>query len=516
MSSTQMKKSGKVFLVGAGPGDPGLITVKAREVLGEAEVVIYDYLASKRHLDYVPEEAERIYVGKKGGCHTMAQEDINRLIVERAREGKRVVRLKGGDPFIFGRGGEEAEELVEAGVPFEVVPGVTSGIAAAAYAGIPLTHRRYTTNVAFITGHEDPTKEESGIAWDKIATGIGTLVFFMGVKNLPRIVENLVANGRSPETPCAVIRWGTTLKQETVVGRLLDIVRLVKEKGLKPPAITVVGEVVGLREFLSWFENKPLFGRRIVVTRTREQASDLVKKLEELGAACEEFPTIRIVPPDSWEPLDKAIKDIKEFDWVIFTSVNGVKNFLLRLRATGCDLRSLGKCKVAAIGPKTAEMLEELYLKLDFVPSEYRAEGIIEGLKALGIAGKKVLIPRAEVAREILPEKLAEAGAEVKVVPAYKTVKPEGEEAEALVKLLEGREIDMVTFTSSSTVSNFVDILGRDRVASLLKGVDIACIGPITAETAQKFSIQPQVMPQEYTIDSMVKSIEAFYRDKHR
>ncbi|MEW5949969.1 MAG: uroporphyrinogen-III C-methyltransferase [Thermodesulfobacteriota bacterium] len=513
MSCTQMK-SGKVFLVGAGPGDPGLITVKAREVLGEAEVVIYDYLASKRHLDYVPEEAERIYVGKKGGCHTMAQGDINQLIVERAGEGKRVVRLKGGDPFIFGRGGEEAEELVAAGVPFEVIPGVTSGIAAAAYAGIPLTHRRYTTNVAFITGHEDPTKEESGIAWDKIATGIGTLVFFMGVKNLPHIVENLVANGRSPETPCAVIRWGTTLKQETVVGRLLDIVQLVKEKGLKPPAITVVGEVVGLRECLSWFENKPLFGRSIVVTRTREQASDLVRRLEELGAACEEFPTIRIVPPDSWEPLDKAIKDIKEFDWVIFTSVNGVKNFLLRLKAVGGDLRSLSACKVAAIGPKTAEMLEDLYLKLDFVPSEYRAEGIIEGLKALGIAGKKALIPRAEVAREILPEKLAEAGAKVKVVPAYKTVKPEAEEAEALVKLLEGREIDMVTFTSSSTVSNFVEMLGRDRVAFLLKGVDIACIGPVTAETAQKFGIQTQVMPQEYTIDSMVQSIEAFYRDK--
>ncbi len=514
MSDNRVKMTGKVFLIGAGPGDPGLITVKARDVLGRADVVIYDYLASKRLLEYAPAGAEQIYVGKKAGCHTMAQEDINRLIVERAGEGKVVARLKGGDPFVFGRGGEEAEELAAAGIPFEIIPGITSGIAAAAYAGIPLTHRRYTTDVAFITGHEDPEKEKSAIAWDKISTGVGTLVFFMGVKTLPHIVEKLVANGRSPETPCAVIRWGTTPKQETVVGCLSDIVGLVNKRGLRPPAITVVGEVVSLRESLSWFENKPLFGKRIVVTRTREQASELVQKLEELGADCEEFPTIRIVPPDSWEPLDSVIRGIEGFDWVIFTSVNGVKNFLMRLKVVGRDLRCLSRCKIAAIGPKTAEVLEGLYIKPDFVPSEYRAEGIIEGLKDFNITGKKILIPRAKAAREILPEKLREAGAEVEVVPAYKTVKPEALETETLIKMFKNGEINMVTFTSSSTVNNFVDLLGTDRVSSLLERVDIACIGPITAETAKRFGITTHVMPEQYTIDGMVRSIEAFYRSK--
>ncbi len=511
MSKRQGTRIGKVYLAGAGPGDPGLITVKARELLAEADVVIYDYLANTRLLNYVSPQAESIYVGKKGGCHTMPQGDINSLIVERAREGKTVVRLKGGDPFIFGRGGEEAEELVAAGVPFEIVPGITSAIAAAAYAGIPLTHRKYTTSVAFVTGHEDPTKNKSSIAWDKISTGVGTLVFFMGVKNLPLIVENLVANGRSPETPVAVIRWGTTLRQEKVVGTLADIVDLVAKKGLKPPAITVVGDVVGLHEKLSWFENRPLFGRRIVVTRTREQASDLVERLEELGAACEEFPTIRIVPPDSWVPLDNAIKGIEQFDWIVFTSVNGVKNFLARLRALGLDLRVLGKCKVAAIGPKTGELLEDVYLKPDFMPAEYRAEGIIEGLKAAGVVGKRVLIPRAEVAREILPQKLTEAGAFVEVVPAYKTVKPETEEKDRLIAMLENREIHMVTFTSSSTVTNFVEILGQERVSDLLKGVDIASIGPITAETAEKCGIRTHVMPPEFTIAEMVTSIGEYY-----
>lgn len=514
MSNTPQNKYGKVFLVGAGPGDPGLFTIKAKEVLSKADVVVYDYLASTRLLDYAPEQAERIYVGKKGGCHILEQDEINLLIIEHAKQGKSVVRLKGGDPFIFGRGGEEAEELVEAGIPFEIVPGITAAIAASAYAGIPLTHRRYTTSVAFITGHEDPTKEKSSIDWAKISTGVGTLVFYMGIKNLPHIVESLVSNGRSPETPVAVIRWGTTLRQETVIGKLNNIVDLVTQKGLKPPAITVVGGVVDLHSSLSWFENKPLFGRRILVTRTREQASELVRELEELGAACEEFPTIEIVPPDSWEQLDMAIKGLEEFDWVIFTSVNGVKNFLTRLRVVGKDLRSLGKCKLGAIGPKTAELLEKVYLRPDFVPSEYRAEGIIDGLIELGVAGKKVLIPRAEVAREILPEKLAEAGAHVRMVPAYKTIKPSDSRREHVLKLLKDKEIDMITFTSSSTVTNFIDILACDNIDSLLNGVDIASIGPITADTATKNGILTTVMPAQYTIEDMVEAIKAFYSTK--
>lgn len=511
MQNIHENQTGKVFLIGAGPGDPGLITVKARDILSKAEVVIYDYLAAKRLLDYAPDNAELIYVGKKGGCHIMAQGEINQLIVQRAKEGKVIARLKGGDPFIFGRGGEEAEELVEAGIPFEIIPGVTSAIAVPAYAGIPLTHRRYTTSVAFITGHEDPTKDKSSIDWSRIATGIGTLVFFMGVKNLPFIVENLIENGRDPETPVAVIRWGTTPRQEKVVGKLRNIVELVTAKGLKPPAITVVGGVVELHEKLSWFENKPLFGKRILVTRTREQASELVEKLENLGAACEEFPTIQIVPPDSWEPIDEAITNIQNFDWIIFTSVNGVKNFLRRLGAAGKDLRALGNCKVGAIGPKTAELLVSVCLKPDFVPSEYRAEGIIQGLLELGVKGKRVLIPRAEVAREILPEKLEEAGALVKMVPAYKTIQPEAHAKEDLIQRLKDRELDMITFTSSSTVTNFVDIVGRDNLGLLLDGLDIACIGPVTSETATRNGISTHVMPEQYTIDEMVKEIKKYY-----
>ncbi|MFH1146670.1 MAG: uroporphyrinogen-III C-methyltransferase [Pseudomonadota bacterium] len=508
------KTTGKVFLIGAGPGDPGLLTLKAKEVLSEADVVIYDYLASKRLLDYAPDKAERVYVGKQGGCHAMEQGDINELIITKAKEGKTVARLKGGDPFIFGRGGEEAEELVAAGVLFEIVPGITSAIAVPAYAGIPLTHRKYTTSVAFISGHEDPTKSESNIAWDKIATGIGTLVFFMGVKNLPHIVERLTSNGRSPDTPVAVIRWGTTAQQEKVIGTLANIVDLVSQKGIKPPAITVVGEVVGLHEKLSWFESKPLFGRRIVVTRTREQASELVDRLEKLGAACEEFPTICIIPPESWDPLDDAIRRLREFDWIVFTSVNGAGNFLARLKVLGLDLRALKDCKIAAIGPKTAEILENAYILPDYIPSEYRAEGVIEGLEKAGVNGKRVLIPRAEKAREVLPQKLAEAGAHVELIAAYRTVKPEAKERDRLAGLFKNKEIDMITFTSSSTVGNFVEIMGRESISELLKGVSIACIGPITAETARQYGIAIHVMPERFTIEEMVRSIERYYGAK--
>jgi uroporphyrinogen III methyltransferase/synthase len=298
----QDAKPGKVYLIGAGPGDPGLMTLKGKEILSRADVIIYDYLANKAFLEYGKPEAELIYVGKKGGDHTMGQADINRLIVEKSKAGNSVARLKGGDPFIFGRGGEEAQELVAEGVPFEVVPGITSAISVPAYAGIPLTHRDHTATVAFVTGHEDPFKEKSNIHWDKLATGVGTLVFLMGVGNLSKIAENLVRHGRSPETPVAVIRRGTVAEQKTVSGTLDNIAEKVKEAGLKPPAIIVVGDVVGLREELNWFETKPLFGKRIVVTRAREQASGFLQKLSDLGAECIQFPTIEIVPPIAGNP----------------------------------------------------------------------------------------------------------------------------------------------------------------------------------------------------------------------
>ncbi|MFW6239633.1 MAG: uroporphyrinogen-III C-methyltransferase, partial [Thermodesulfobacteriota bacterium] len=326
--------SGKVFLIGAGPGDPGLITVRGRDCIAEADVVVYDYLAAPALLRHARPGAEMIYVGKKGGDHTLSQEGINALLVEKAGAGHVVARLKGGDPYIFGRGGEEAEALVDAGVPFEVVPGVTSGVAAAAYAGIPLTHRDHTTAVAFVTGHEDPNKAESTIDWPALARGVGTLVFFMGVGNLPKIVDQLVQNGRDPETPVALIRWGTTPKQVTVSGALSDIVEKVRAAGLKAPAITVVGGVVGLRERLGWFEKRPLLGRRVVVTRARHQASELVERLAALGADTLECPTIQVVPPSDWTALDEALAALAAYDWIIFTSVNGVRFFFERLFET--------------------------------------------------------------------------------------------------------------------------------------------------------------------------------------
>ena len=365
---------GKVYLVGAGPGDPGLLTLRGREVLERAEVVIYDYLANEEFLKYAPPRSEKIYVGKKGGDHTLSQQGINELLVEKGRE-KVVVRLKGGDPFVFGRGGEEAQVLVAEDIPFEVVPGVTAAISVPAYAGIPLSHRDITAGMAFVTGHERRDAGTSKIAWDKIATGIGTLVFFMGVKNLPEICTNLVRHGRSSDTPVAVIRWGTTPAQQTVTGTLGDIVEKVREAGLKPPAITVVGEVVRLREELNWFESRPLFGKRIIVTRAREQASDFKAALSDLGADCIEFPTIEIAPPPSWEPLDTAVRNLSTYDWAIFTSVNGVKFFLERLKACRLDVRELKGVRLAAIGPRTAEALEDTGLTPDLVPLNTAPKG---------------------------------------------------------------------------------------------------------------------------------------------
>lgn len=504
-------KKGIVYLVGAGPGDPGLLTIRGKELLERAEVVVYDYLANPRLLEYAPRGAELIYVGKKGGDHTLRQEEINALLVEKGRENV-VVRLKGGDPFVFGRGGEEAQALVENGIPFETVPGISAAVAVPAYAGIPLSHRDFTATIAFVTGHERADKEggDSKIAWDRISTGAGTLVFFMGVKNLPEICRNLVANGRPAETPVALIRWGTTPMQRTVTGMLSNIVEKARQADLKPPAMIVVGEVVHCREELNWFERRPLFGRKVLVTRAREQASDLKSRLEELGAECIEFPTIAICPPPSWAPLDEAVQRLGEYDWLVLTSVNGVKYFIERLVSAGRDCRDLKGIKIAAIGPKTAEALEAVMLRPDLVPSEYRAESILEGLLKLGVAGKRFLIPRAEVAREILPQKLIEAGAKVDVVPAYRTVLPK-QDAEKTGELIAAGEIDCLTFTSSSTVSNFFSLIPKEAVSNSARRPIIACIGPITAETAAGFGLATDIMPSEYTIRGLVDSIASHF-----
>lgn len=500
---------GKVYLVGAGPGDPGLLTLRAKELLQAAEVVIYDYLANEAFLQYAPVEAERIYVGKKGGDHTLGQSEINALLVEKGRH-KMVVRLKGGDPFVFGRGGEEAEELVAAGIPFEVVPGVTAAIAVPAYAGIPLSHRDYTASMAFVTGHERDDKDDSKINWDKLATAVGTLVFFMGIKNLPEICRQLIAHGRPAATPVAVIRWGTTPEQRTVTGDLGNIIERVEQAKIKPPAIVVVGEVVTLREKLNWFESRPLFGRRVVVTRAREQASDFKLQLNELGAECIEFPTIEIQPPPSWEPLDRAVASLADYDWVIFTSVNGVKFFMERLRAAGLDVRELKGIRLAAIGPKTAEALEALGLRPDLVPPEYRAEAILDGLKGEGVAGRRFLLPRAMEARDVLPDTLRQWGGQVDLMPAYQTVLPAGRSSHIL-QLFQTGAVDCVSFTSSSTVHNFFKLLDKEAVLPHMNRTAVACIGPITAETAASYGLKTDIMPSDYTIAALTEAIRAHF-----
>ncbi len=500
---------GKVYLVGAGPGDPGLITIRGREILEKAEVVIYDYLAGKKLLKHVPADAEFIYAGKKGGCkHTHTQEEINEMLVERAKRGKRVVRLKGGDPFIFGRGGEELEEVVKAGLNYEAVPGVTSASAAATFAGVPITHRRFTASVAFITGHEDPTKDKSSIAWDKISTGVGTLVFYMGIKNLPSITEKLIKNGRDPKTPVAVVRWASMPDQRSVVGTLDNIAEIVKKEGIKPPALTIVGDVVTLRDTINWYENRPLFGRRILITRTRDQASDLVSRLEELGAECLEYATIAIAPPDSWEVLDQALTDLRRYQWILFTSIHAIHAFFGRLYEKNLDARALNGCRLGAVGTVTAECLEKYGIKADLLPEKFTGEGLAAALEGAGVQGAEILLPRALEAREVLPERLEVAGARVTIAPVYRNVIPEGYDDKLRAELVENG-VDMVTFTSSSTVNNFIHMLGVDdkELARLLAKTRIAAIGPITGKTVAEHGLKVDVQPETYTIAAMVDAI---------
>ncbi len=503
---------GKVYLIGAGPGDPGLLTLKGKRCLEEADVVVYDYLANPRLLRYVRPDAELIYVGKQAGRHTLPQEEIGRLLVERAALGMVVARLKGGDPFIFGRGGEEAEDLVAARIPFEVVPGVTAAVAAPAYAGIPLTHRDFTSTVAFVTGHEDPTKDATSIAWDRIATGIGTLVFFMGVGQLPEIAAKLMAHGRSPDTPAALIRWGTRAEQQVVTGTLADLPE--RCRGMRPPALIVVGEVVTLREKLRWFESMPLAGKRILITRAREQASTFAAVLEAAGAEVVEFPTITIVPPDSFAPLDAAIGQLRKYQWIIFTSSNGVRFFWERLQQAGRDVRELHGITICAIGPATAAALSALGIQADLVPAEFKAEALVEAIGVDGIRGTRVLLPRAAEAREVLPKELARRGAEVDVVPAYRTVRS-APEAEPVRAMLRDGNIHAVTFTSSSTVKHFLELVGGEA-RHLLRGVVVASIGPITADTAARHGIASDVVPEKYTIPALADALIRHFRKSGR
>jgi uroporphyrinogen III methyltransferase/synthase len=497
--------TGTVYLVGAGPGDPGLLTLRAAELIARADVLVYDALVSPAILERAT-APRRIYVGKRGGDHSRTQDEINDILVDLAREHRCVVRLKGGDPFVFGRGGEEALILARAGVPFEVVPGVTAGIAAPAYAGIPVTQRGMAASVAFVTGHEDPTKVDTDVDWAHLARGVGTVVFYMGVGRMAENFRRLVEAGRAPDTPAAAIEWGTYPRQRTVTGTLTTLPAIAREAGIGAPSLIVVGEVASLREQLAWWDRRPLSGKRIVVTRARAQASEFAATLQALGAEVVQFPTIRIADAPDPEPLRRAAAQAGSFHWVVFTSVNGVERFWNALREQGCDARSLGGVKVCAIGPATAEALSRRGISPDAVPEEFVAESAVETLLAAGVgAGTRILLPRAEIARPVLPDRLRQAGAEVVEVTAYTTVQ-DGAGAERVRAMLDAGEVDVLTFTASSTVSSFVSLVGDD-----VGNATVASIGPVTSATARELGLRVDVEAEEYTIPGLVKAIRSRY-----
>ncbi|MBN1919097.1 MAG: uroporphyrinogen-III C-methyltransferase [Verrucomicrobia bacterium] len=500
---------GTVYLVGAGPGDPGLITLKGAEHLRRAQVVVYDRLANARLLHLAEPNAELIDVGKASGDHTIPQHEINALLVEKACAGKTVCRLKGGDPFVFGRGGEEALALVEAGVPFEVVPGVTSAVAGPAYAGIPVTHRGLAASVAFITGSEDLAKGGSSVNWAALAKGGGTLVFLMGARNLQAIAKALLDKGRSPRTPVACIQWATyprqTVLQTTLVGAAG---RAVAEK-VQPPVIVVVGDVVSLRGKLEWFECKPLFGKRIAVTRPREQSPALADQLEALGADVIELPTIAIAPLRDCRRLDAALRRVGSYDWVVFTSVNGVRACFERLGVLGKDARAFGSTKMAAIGETTAHELGLHGLVPDLVPAAFTSNGLVEAFRGRSLRGKRFLLPRADIAPNELPRMLRARGANVTCVDAYRTLHPDP--STAAKDLTAAGGIDMVTFTSASTVRGYARMLGRIREGTISSNTASASIGPETSRAIEAHGFPVSVEAERHTVSGLVEAIAAFY-----
>ena len=505
------KKSARptVYLVGAGPGDPGLITMKGANLLSRADVLIYDRLVDKKILSYAKPGATLLYVGKEGGSHTLTQDEINSAMVREARAGKTVVRLKGGDPYIFGRGGEEALFLVKNGIPFEVVPGVSSASAVPAYAGIPVTHRGIASAVAFITGHEDPTKGDESVDWEELSRFPGTLVILMGVQRIGENIARLIAAGKSPETPAAAISWGTTPRQRGVFGTLKNIADLVAGEKIAAPAVFVVGEVVKLRRDIGcWFEGLPLFGKTVIVTRAREQAGELTDKLRDLGAYPIEVPAIEISPPADEKTAERAIKEIKNYDIIVFTSPNGVTSFFRTLNTIGGDSRALGGRIVAAMGPGTASVLLQFGIRADIIPEKYIAEELsreIIGSVKGGIRGKKILLFRAEEARKALVDILVGAGGVAHEVSAYRSLLPRADE-----NTLKGAldSADLVTFTSGSTAKNFARLIIESGIKKSPTDVPAAVIGPITAEEARGAGFRVVIESEEHTIDGLLDAIE--------
>jgi uroporphyrinogen III methyltransferase/synthase len=503
-----MDAVGTVYLVGAGPGDPGLITAKGLRRLREADVVVYDRLVTKELLKEVKEEAEVIYVGKNPEPGARAQENIYPLLIDKAREGKSVVRLKGGDPFVFGRGGEEAQVLAMAQIPFEVIPGVTSAIAAAAYAGIPVTHREAASSFTVVSAVEDPSKKTSSIAWDALARTGGTLVVLMGWDALEGTVARLIKEGAEPQRPVALVQWGTKASQRTVVGTLENIVARGREANLGPPVVTIIGPVVKLRDEIGWFDQRPLFGKRVLVTRSRIQASALCQLLTDEGAEALEVPAILIEAPEDFSCLDKAIGSLGCYRWLVFTSVNGVDAFFQRLSAQGLDARALGQAKVCAIGPATAAALKNVGLRADLVPALYSTKAIAQAMAAQGLEEARVLLPRANIAPSDLVAALEKTGAQVDQPLAYRTVIPQESRLKAREALGDGK-IDIVTFTSSSTVRNLVDLL--DGELSLLNNTLIACIGPVTTATATELGLGVCLEASKHTVEGLVESLKDFF-----
>ena len=500
-ASPNKSHTGIVYIVGAGPGDRKLITLKGVECLQRADVVIYDLLLNDTLLEHCPAHTEKIKAPDPR-IRTTRQTELNQLLVEHAKAGKVVVRLKGGDPYIFGRGGEEAFALTEASIPFEIVPGITSAIAASAYAGIPVTHRDYASSVAFVTGHSAALRPDSNINWEGLATAVDTLVVYMGVAHLHQIAERLMTHGRSPQTPVSLVRVGTTPQQQVVQGTLDDIVQKVEAAQLKSPAVIVIGEVNRLRQQLRWFDTKPLFGKRILVTRARAQASEFADLLEENGAQVVQCPTIKIHPVD----VDTAyVRSTHEYDWIIFTSINAVEIFYERLRENGKDARAFGGCKICAVGPKTVDALNRIGINPDFVPSH--SGGSVIAAEIEDVNGKKILLPRAKIATDDLPNGLRERGALVDDVPLYDTVKvSEGSHETIEADLLNGR-IDVVTFTSSSTVTNFLEMFPARTPTVLLANVKVAVIGPTTQKTAVEYGVRVDVVAKDASVESLVEAI---------
>lgn len=494
-------KRGFVSLVGAGPGDAGLITARGLERIRAADVIVYDHLVNPDLLRQVRADAKIIYAGKQAGRHQQTQEQINAALVKYARAGKHVVRLKGGDPFVFGRGGEEAERLAATKIPFEIVPGVTSAIAAPAYAGIPVTHRQFASAVTFVTGHEDTTRRPwCGVDWAEMAKMRTTLVILMGVGQLRDIARQLIAGGRAPATPTAVVQWGTTPRQRTVVAPLAKIADEAARQKISPPAAIVVGDVVRLRKKLNWYESRPLFGKRIVVTRAREQAGELSKKLRALGAEVIELPTIQILPPREAAPLRKAAREAARYDWIVFTSANGVDAFFRHVR----DVRLLGKVKIAVIGPATGARVRARGLRVDLQPKKFVAEELLRALARRGVRAKRILLARADLAREALTAGLRRLGAKVTDVAAYRTVR--AKDGESLHRLIVGGA-DWITFTSASTVENFCAAVNRKRLLKKYPQIRFASIGPITSRAARARGLNISAEAKRSTLEGLIAAL---------